>query len=175
MEKIERFIQQMIRYGTILAAIVLAGNLVLIGVTTIARLLGYTIAGTFDVVETYMMIVGAFGIAYCESSGAQAKAEILIDHVSSRTRSCIAIFTSLTTAFYWGVIFYAGWRVLLVKFARGERTDLLGVSIVPSRTLWVASVALICLLLIFRFFHHIKNTVTGHEEGVPHAEKGVSQ
>ncbi|HVN98375.1 MAG TPA: TRAP transporter small permease [Syntrophorhabdaceae bacterium] len=161
MARIERFIQRTIRYGTFLAVAVMGGVLILIVATAIGRLLGYTIPGTFDVVETFMMAVGAFCLAYCESLGAQAKAEVIIDRVSSRARSCLEVFTTLLTTLYWVIIFYAGWKVLLVKFARGEKTDLLGVNVVPSRTLWITAVFLMCSFLILRFLHHIKDAAKG--------------
>src|SRR5208283_449482 len=139
----EKIIQRLIKYGAGIAGIVMCGVLTLIVITAVARLVGYMIPGTFDVVETFMMVVGAFCVAYCESQDAQAKAEVITARVSSRTRTYLAIFTTFLSFLYWGVIFYAGWRVLLDKFARGERTDLLGVNVVPSRTMWVLSLTLI--------------------------------
>jgi TRAP-type C4-dicarboxylate transport system permease small subunit len=175
MERIEKIIRQMIRWGTVFASLVMGGVLVLIVFTAIARLLGYTVAGAFELAETYMMIVGAFSLVYCESLGAQAKAEVLTDRVSPRTRIRFAIFTTFLTVFYWGVIFYAGCKMLLDKIAHGERTELLEVNVVPSRTLWMVSIALMCLLLIFRFLHHIKDAATGQEKDASHAVKGVSE
>ncbi|HVN96369.1 MAG TPA: TRAP transporter small permease [Syntrophorhabdaceae bacterium] len=175
MGKIEEWIQRVIKWGTLLALLIMGGVLILIVITAVARLLGYTLPGTFDLVETYMMVVGAFALAYCESLNAQAKAEVIIDRVSTRARVRFAVFTTFLTLVYWGVILWAGLRALADKIVRGERTDLLGVNIVPSRTLWMCAVALMFLFLVFKFFQHIKDAVTGEKDDASHAAKGVSE
>jgi TRAP-type C4-dicarboxylate transport system permease small subunit len=171
----ESIIQRLIKYGTAIAGVVMIGVLILIAVTALARLAGFMIPGTFDVVETFMMIVGAFCVAYCESQDAQAKAEVITSRVSSRTRSCLAIVTTLLGTFYWGVIFYAGWRMLAEKYRLGERTDLLQVNVVPSRTMWVLALALICLFLFSKLLHHIKDAVKGPDKGSLTTPEGVSK
>ncbi len=169
----EKIIQRLIKYGTAIGGVVMCGVLILITTTALARLAGFMIPGTFDLVETFMMIVGAFCVAYCESQDAQAKAEVITSRISFRARSCLAIITTLLGTFYWVVIFYAGWRVLLEKFALGERTDILNVNVVPSRTMWVLSLALICLFLFFKLLRHIKDAVKGPDKGSFTSAEGV--
>lgn len=172
---LERIIQRLIKYGTAIGGVVMMGVMTLIVITALARLAGFMIPGTFDVVETFMMVAGAFCVAYCESQDAQAKAEVITARVSSRTRTYLAIFTTFLGLLYWGVIFYAGWRVLLDKFVRGERTDLLNVNVVPSRTMWVLSLALICLFLLSKLFRHIRDAVKGPEKGALSSAEGLGK
>lgn len=174
MERIEKMIQLVIKWGTSLATIVMGVVMIMVVFTALGRLVGFTVAGTFDVVETFMMVVGAFCLVYCESQGGQAKAEVVTDRVSPAARTRLAIVTSLLTFAYWGMIFYAGGRMLLDKFGRGERTDLLGVNVLPSRTVWVVSVVLMCLLIAFRFFRHVRDAVRGEGKGA-NAREGVSK
>jgi hypothetical protein len=65
--------------------------------------------------------------------------------------------------------------VLEYKWARGESTEILGVNVLPSRTIWIFSVLLLCLLLAVRFVSRLRDAIKDREKGRPSAGvKGVS-
>ncbi|HVN97583.1 MAG TPA: TRAP transporter small permease subunit [Syntrophorhabdaceae bacterium] len=174
MEKILKPVRQVIKICTAGAGIVMIGVMMMIVVTALARLIGYSIPGTFDVIEVYMMIVGAYAVAYCETLEASARAEIITSRVSSRVRTGLATFTTFLNVIYWTVLFYAGWKVLMMKIQRGERTELLNANIVPSRSLWVLALALICIFLFLKLLDNFAHAVKPSKKDTSTAE-GVSR
>ncbi len=160
----EGFLNRLGTCGAALSAIDI-GVITLILVAGVAmRFLGSVIAGTFDLVETFVVVIGAFGFVYCEIQDRHTKADIIVNHFSFRTRSrCEALTTFLTLGF-WCVLLYSGWTMLTRMYEEGEATDVLKINVVPFRALWVLATLLMCVVLVFKLFHRIRDAFSNNRE-----------
>ncbi len=167
MRFIERFIYRLATWGAVLGSADIGFCTIIMVTGVILRLFfGRTIPGTFDMVETAIVLVGAYSFVYCETQNFHTKADVIVMHLKSRTRSRLEVLTTLLNLFFWVTLLYAGWKMLLRMYADGEETELLKINVVPFRAMWVLSLALMCLVLFFKLIHHIRDSFSKTSEGV---------
>lgn len=160
MSFIENAVGKLIRGGTVLGAIAMAVVTLIIVATVVARIFGYALAGTYDLIETIAIILGAFAFVYCELERGHVKAEVIVNRLSFSTQARLRTFTVFVSLAYWGVLLYACYRITARVYVLGEQTDLLGINIVPFRVVWLIALALMCLLLLFRLLHTLKTALS---------------
>ncbi len=89
-----------------------------------------------------------------------------MNHLKSRTRSRLEVFTTFLNLSFWAILLYAGWKMLLRMYEEGETTELLKLNVVPFRAMWVLSLVLMCLVLVIKLIHHIQDAFSKTNEGV---------
>ncbi|HVN95153.1 MAG TPA: TRAP transporter small permease [Syntrophorhabdaceae bacterium] len=167
MRFIERFIYRLVTWGAVLGSVDIGFCTMILCTGIFLRLfLGRTIPGTFDLVETAIVLVGAYSFVYCEIQNHHTKADVIVMHLKSRTRSRLEVLTTFLNLAFWVTLLYAGWGMLTRMYENGEQTELLKINVVPFRALWVLSLLLMCIVLFFKLIHHIRDSFAKTNEGV---------
>ncbi|MBI5440674.1 MAG: TRAP transporter small permease [Deltaproteobacteria bacterium] len=140
-----------------LVALLVAGNVV-------CRAFHIALPGTFDLVETLIIVAVAFALVYGQSEDRHLRAEIAIERMTGRLRSGVESFLALLSVFYWAVLLVSGAVLMKEKWQGDEATDILRVPVVPFRAVWVFALALMVVLLIHRLVGHLQALKRGPEE-----------
>ncbi len=165
MASFEKLIHRLAIWGAVVGAADIGFCTVLIIAGIVARAFGHTIPGTFDLVEIAIVLVGAYSFPFCEIKDHHTKADVVINHLSSRSRSRLAVITTFLSLSFWSILLYAGWGILVRMYEEGEATELLKINVVPFRALWVFALLLMCLVLLTKWIHHIHRAFFSRDAG----------
>ncbi len=158
---VEKLVNRIGVWGTVLGMVFICVVTLIIGAQVLGRFLYFSLPGTYDLVETLVVVGVAFTLVYTEIGQKHTRAEILVDHLHGRTKAAFEAVTTLISCFIWGVLTYAGWLTFARKFVEGEETEILKISVVPFRGIWVFVTVLMCLMLFLKFLRHLKVVVKG--------------
>ncbi len=161
---IERFVNRVGNWGCVLGMVFISIVTLVIGGDVLARHLGTALPGTYDMVETLVVVGVAFTLVYAEMTDRHTRAEILVERLHGRTKATFAAFTTILGLVYWAVLAYTGFDTFVDKFVNGEETQILKISVVPFRGVWVFAALLIFVMLLIKLFHHIKGIINGGEK-----------
>lgn len=164
---IEKVINRIGTWGAVLGAVDIGFCTIVIVAGVVARAFGHAIPGTFDLVETAIVLVGAFSFEYCELQNHHTKADVIVNRLGRRMRSCFETVTTFLSLSFWTLLLYAGWVMLLRMYREGEETELLKINVVPFRALWVFSLLLMCLILLTKWLHHLWDVFSKDRKGLP--------
>jgi TRAP-type C4-dicarboxylate transport system permease small subunit len=160
----QRLITKVGNWGTVLGAIFMSAIALIITATVVGRALRIALPGTFDLVETLVVVSIAFALVYGQLQDRHLRAEIAIERLHGRVKSGIESFLGVFNLFYWAVLLYAGAAMFSDKWGKGEATELLKVPVAPFRGVWVFALIVMCLLLVFKLVHHLRRWVKGEVE-----------
>jgi TRAP-type C4-dicarboxylate transport system permease small subunit len=160
----ERFVRKICNWGTVVGAVFLLANTLIILATVAGRALHIALPGTFDLVETSIVVSIAFAIVFGQLQDRHIRAEIAIERFKGRTKSGIESFIGILNIGYWAVLLYAAFVMMKEKWQRGEESNLLNIPVVPFRAVFVFSLILMVILLIFKEILHIKGVIRAKEE-----------
>ena len=163
MEFIEKFVNRIGNWGCVLGMVFISIVTLIIGGDVLARHLGTALPGTYDMVETLVVVGVAFTLVYAQMMDKHTKAEIVVQRLHGRTKAIFETFTTLLSLFFWAVLAYTGFETFVEKFVEGENTQILKMPIVPFRGVWVFAALLIFVLLLIKLFHNIKGIIKGGE------------
>lgn len=138
------------------------GAAFLLGVVTIMcanvayRAIGGIIPGTFDLVELLIVPAIGFALVTVEYQRRHTVVDMITTHLPAGVRSWLEVVVSIISLFYWAALCWAGWKMLLRKMATGETTQLLQLSVIPYRIVWVFTLGWICVVIIWNVSKIIK-------------------
>ena len=155
----ERVITRIGSWGTVIGAVFMSAVALIITATVLWRAFGRAIPGTYDLVETLIVVGIAFALVYGQIEDRHLRAEIAIERLHGRVRAGIESFLGVLNIFYWAVLLWAATDMMIEKWSAGEQTQIMKVSIVPFRGVWVFAVILILILLSIKLIHHIKRLI----------------
>ncbi|HVN96090.1 MAG TPA: TRAP transporter small permease subunit [Syntrophorhabdaceae bacterium] len=161
---IERFVNRVGNWGCVLGIVFISIVTLVIGGDVLARHLGTALPGTYDMVETLVVVGVAFTLVYAQMEERHTRAEILVERLHGRTKATFAAVTTLLSLFYWAVLAYTGFETFVEKFTEGENTQILKISVVPFRGVWVFAALLMFAMLLIKLFHHVKGMIKGGEQ-----------
>jgi TRAP-type C4-dicarboxylate transport system permease small subunit len=164
MSFIEKIIFRIGNWGTVLGAVFMFFIALVIVVTVVGRALHIAIPGTFDIIETFVVVAIAFSIVYGQIDDRHLRAEIAIQHIKGRVKSAIESFTGILNLVYWVVLLWAAYVVMIEKFEGGESTSIIEVPVVPFRGAWVFALILMVLMIFFKVIRHIIGLIKGGVE-----------
>jgi TRAP-type C4-dicarboxylate transport system permease small subunit len=147
----EKLIVRVGNWGTLMGAVFMSAIALIITATVVGRALRIALPGTFDLVETLVVVGIAFALVYGQLHDRHLRAEITIERLRGRVKSGVESLLGILNLFYWVVLLWAGATMFQDKWGKGESTEILKVPVM-------------CLLLLFRLFHHIRRLVKGEEE-----------
>jgi TRAP-type C4-dicarboxylate transport system permease small subunit len=164
MKSFERLINRMGNWGAAVAAFFMSGIALLITTSVICRAVHISLPGTFDLVETLVVVAIAFALVYGQLEDRHRRADIAIERLKGRVRSAIESFIGALNLLYWIILLCAGAVMMWHKWQGEETTDVLNVPGVPFRGGWVFALILMVLLLFFKLIHHVSALIRGGEE-----------
>ena len=147
-----KYFVQILKRITILernvGAVCLIGVMVIICANVAYRVIGGIIPGTFDLVELLIVPAVGFALVTVELAKRHTIVDMVTTHLPAKMRLGVEICVTVIALFYWTAIFWATWKMLLVKMATGEQTQLLKVSVIPFRIIWVFALAWLCGVIV---------------------------
>lgn len=160
----EKLISKTGNWGTVLSAVFLSIIALLITTSVICRAFHVALPGTFDLVETLVVVAIAFALVYGQLEDRHLRADIAIGRLRGRVRSAIESFLGVLNIAYWATLLCAAVVMMRNKWGEDETTDILRVPVVPFRGVWVFALILMVFLLIFQLIRHVKALIKGGEE-----------
>jgi len=158
---VERLVNRIGTWGTVLGMVFISLVTIIICAQVLGRFAHFSLPGSYDLVETLVVVGVAFTLVYAQIEEKHTRAEILIDRLHGRTKAALETVTTCISLFLWVVLAYAGWLTFADKYAEGEQTEILKISIVPFRGVWVFATILMCLLLFLKLYRHVAALIKG--------------
>ena len=161
MGSFEKFINRLSNWGAALAAVFIGLIILLITFSVVFRAFHIALPGTFDLVETLIVVGIAFALVYGQLEDRHLRADIAIERLKGRVRSAIESFLGVLNIVYWFTLLCAAIFMITKKWGGEETTDILQVPVVPFRIVWVLALVLMFFLLVFRLIHHLSALIKG--------------
>jgi TRAP-type C4-dicarboxylate transport system permease small subunit len=164
MEVLERIIKKIGIFGTICGVVVLSAIALIISITVVGRAMHVAFAGTFDLVETLVVVTISFALVYGQLEDHHIRADLAIERLHGRVKAAIECFLGVLAFAYWAALLWAGWIMMLEKWGAGEATEILGVPVGPFRGIWVFALGVMLVLLLLKEIRNIKWLIKGGDE-----------
>ena len=161
MERFEKFIIRIGTWGTAMGAVFMSAIALIITAMVLGRAFRIALPGTFDLVETLVVVTIAFALVCGQLQDRHLRAEIAIGRLRGRLKDGIESFLGILNLFYWAVLLWAGTAMFWDKWNKGETTEILRVPVVPFRGVWIFALALMVVLLSIKLIRHIKGFIKG--------------
>jgi TRAP-type C4-dicarboxylate transport system permease small subunit len=145
--------------GSAIGAAFLGGMMVLIVAVVVVRPFGEVIVGSYELIELLIVVTVAFALGYTALKKAHTVVDILVSRFPKRLQAIVAVFTCFLSFGIWGWITWAGLDIALKKGIM-ERTDLLLVSYLPFRLVWVFGLFLISIIFLIEMLNALKQAVS---------------
>ena len=107
MGSFERLISKISNWGTVVAAVFLSAIALLITTSVICRAFHIALPGTFDLVETLVVVAIAFALVYGQLEDRHLRADIAIERLKGRVRSAVESFLGVLNLVYWATLLCA--------------------------------------------------------------------
>jgi TRAP-type C4-dicarboxylate transport system permease small subunit len=159
--KFERVITKIGNWGTAVGCVFMLGIAVIIVSTVLGRAFHIALPGTFDLVETLIVVAIAFALVFGQLQDRHLRADLAIERLKGRVKAGIESFLGILNMGYWAVLLYAGAVMMKDKWEGGEATDLLNVPVVPFRAVFVFALILMVILLFIKEVREIKKLIKG--------------
>jgi TRAP-type C4-dicarboxylate transport system permease small subunit len=159
----EKIIIRIGNWGTVVGAVFMAAIALLITATVISRAVKIALPGTFDLVETLVVVAISFALVFGQLQDRHLRAEIAIERLRGRLKAAVESFLGSLNLFFWAVMLWAGATMMADKWSSGESTDILNVPVVPFRGVWVFAALLMVILLLLKLTKNIKALIRGGE------------
>lgn len=135
-------------WGTDVGAVVLAAIMFLICANVAYRIFGGVIPGAYDLVETLIVATAIFSVVDAELHKGHTNVDMVTMHLPVKVRLWLENFCNAICLVFWGIVGWASLRLTLAKAEVGETTEVIGMSIIPFRWIWVTGLALLCLVIL---------------------------
>jgi TRAP-type C4-dicarboxylate transport system permease small subunit len=152
----DKIMNWVVTYTTYIGTAALAAVMLIITANVFWRITGGVIAGTYDLVETIVVLVATFALPNCEISKKYTNVDMLTVLMKDKPRIWLEQFCNFISVVYWVTIAWATIRVTIEKAAIGESTDLLKVSIIPFRFIWSFGLVLMAAIVIYNIYRNFR-------------------
>lgn len=136
-------------------ALVLLGALICASVGL--RITGAVIKGSSEIGEMLIIIVAATAIVTATLTDGHPYVHMLVDKLKSNVRYRLAAYISLVCAVFWGAMAWMNSAVAIENTRLIEETELLRISVIPFRWLWVACLIAVAAILALRAIRQLKS------------------
>ena len=145
----DKLIQWSVGLGRNTGAVFLIIIMFIICSNVVIRIFGAVIPGTYELVEIMVVIVAGFALSDTEFHRRHTNVDMVVVLLPKRVRLWLENACNLVSWVYWVLIAWASTHLLIDKAARGETTDILKISVIPFRAIWVLGLILICFVIIY--------------------------
>lgn len=149
--KIEAVLQSLSKVMAIIAAVVLAGMMLLTVGDVVGRyFFSSPIKGTWELVGLLLVVAGTWGLGYCQVKKAHISVTVLLDRFPPRVRAIFNLAASIVGVAGFSLIC---WRMFLQAqkyflMPRGNTTDTLNIQYSPFMLALSIGAGLMALMLI---------------------------
>ncbi len=159
----EKVIHKIGNWGTVLGAVFMLAIALLVTFTVMGRAVHIAFPGTFDLVETMMVVCIAFALVFGQLQDRHLRTELALERIKGRWKSALETFLSILNLAYWVVLLYTGAQLGYERYLGQETTELLEVPVTPFRAVWIFALILMVVLLAMKLVQHTKQLIKGGE------------
>jgi TRAP-type C4-dicarboxylate transport system permease small subunit len=156
MNLFDKTMDRTVNFTSYIGQFALAAVMLIITANVFYRIFGKIIPGTYDLIETIVVLVSAFSLPLCELAKKHTNVDMLITLMKDKPRIWLEQFCNLISFVYWITIAWATIRVTFEKAAVGEATDLLKVSIIPFRFIWSFGLVLMAAIVLYNIYRNFR-------------------
>jgi TRAP-type C4-dicarboxylate transport system permease small subunit len=137
-----------------------AVSLVLLGLLICAsvglRVVGAVIKGSSEIGEMLIIVVAATAIVTATLTDGHPYVHMLVDKLKHSVRYRLAACVSLIGVAFWSLVAWMNGAVAIENTRLIEETELLRISVIPFRWLWVGCLIAVAAILAIRAIQQIK-------------------
>jgi TRAP-type C4-dicarboxylate transport system permease small subunit len=100
----EKVIHKIGNWGTVLGAVFMLAIALLVTFTVMGRAFHIAFPGTFDLVETMMVVSIAFALVFGQLQDRHLRTELTMERIKGRLKSGLESFLGVLSLFYWVVL-----------------------------------------------------------------------
>ena len=116
----EKVIHKIGNWGTVMGAVFMLAIALLVTFTVIGRAFHIAFPGTFDLVETMMVVSIAFALVFGQLQDRHLRTELTMERIKGRLKSGLESFLGVLSLFYWVVLLYTGIELGIDRYIGGE-------------------------------------------------------
>jgi len=150
MRLIERSLGLAVQGAAIIGVVALVVLIGLVVVTVTFRAIDIAFPGTYVLQQLMIIPTVSLSLVYAAWKGRHTRVEILTQKFRPEVARPLEALMLVTGSIFWIVVGYAWYQQALIAGARGEKTPLLDIPVWPFRTLMVAAVILMVLVVFYR-------------------------
>ncbi len=154
------FVRKLIRIVTWVGLGFLLAMMAVVVINVITRPMGMPIKPVYELVSIFSAAAIAFAVLFTTLERSHIVIDILTSHLSKRARAGFEVITSFLSLGTLGALGYATFRFNIEQWELHERTDLLHISVIPFRYIWLFVILMVCLLLIVHFSEAISRAAS---------------
>lgn len=158
MKYFANFVGRISGLGMAVGAVSLVGIMLLVVANIITRLCGSAIMGTFELINFMIVVTVAFALGYTALKKGHIVVEIVTSRFSPRVQAILEILTSIIGLGFWAVIAWAT-VMLMVESGFEEQTELLELSYLPFRSIFVLGLMLFFSVLLVNLYKALRQAV----------------
>lgn len=137
------------------AALVLLGGLICLSVGL--RMAGAVVKGSAEIGEMLIIIVSATAIVTATFTDAHPSVHMLVEKLGKTARTRLAAVIGIVGAVFWAATAWINGKVAIENAGLIEETELLRISVIPFRWLWIACLALVAIVLVVQVLRSMKS------------------
>jgi TRAP-type C4-dicarboxylate transport system permease small subunit len=118
--------------------------------SVLARVLGGVVPASSELALGLVIVMVATALVAATAHGSHPQVRAILQKLNPRVRRAAMLATGLLAIAYWALLFWHGWILTRDNAAVGERTEILGLSVIPFRVVWLAGLAAMVILLALR-------------------------
>ena len=119
------------------------------------RVVGGIVPGTYDLVEMLIVPAIAFALVTVEFAKRHTMVDMIVTRLPSTARLWVEVAMTLISLTFWSTVCWASYWITLEKMRVGEKTDTLGISIIPVRWLWVFALGWLIVVIVLNIYNLI--------------------
>ncbi|NLK71604.1 MAG: TRAP transporter small permease [Clostridiales bacterium] len=155
MAKFEKFIEVIMKLVVFLSCISLSFIVAIITINVIGRAISHPVLGAFDLITLGAAVSASLAIAYTTYKKGHVKVDVFVDMMPPMVKKVQFLVSELAFLFVFGLITWQSY-VIMMKRLSSEFTETLYFSLFPFRLLFLISLIITCILVIFNIIKGLK-------------------
>ena len=123
-------------------------------------LFGRPITGAFELIEYMMAILVSFSIVYCAHQQAHVHVDIIVEHLSQRTRALLSCVTSFLTLLLFLLITWQAFSYIVDEYESKLTSAVLYIPVYPFVALVAIAFTVLCLIILAQLLRRVSETAT---------------
>jgi TRAP-type C4-dicarboxylate transport system permease small subunit len=116
--------------------------------SVVGRHLGHPFPGSIELVQVSVVVAAAAAVIGATLSGAHAAVHVITERLPEGQRRLWARLAAILGALFFAMLTVGGVWLIADTLGGDERTDLLGLPLLPFRAIWCAATALAAVLFV---------------------------
>ena len=140
------------------SGVVLLGIMLLIVTNVILRPMGAVFAGTYELIEAFIILVVAGALGYTELEKSHVTVQVIVSRLPRRLQGFFEALIYIIAIGLWIVIIWSSISIMNHNWLN-EDTEILEVPLLPFRFIWIFGLIFLCVVLVLHFLQGLIKAV----------------